>query len=668
MKKSKQKSLKTVLISIMVGLVVIPLTISTIVSVTNTISTATENTYEVNASQAAIVEERINNIMEVNVEALKTFAASPSTVAYLKGEASTEADGEKIIRQLQIIDETLADGNSTALSGADGMQLLRSTGKLVDVSDREYYKEAMKGNVFISDVNISKTTGKCISTFAVPIFDTDGKTVIGMVQRNYDLMVLHDLLAEEVTQDRQEIVMVDRTGVVAAHSLRELNVEDPESQEQNPFYTDSRGDKKEGMYTSDFMGDTWIISWVKIDICGWVVASCRVKEVALKAAYNTLIAQVIMAVVFAALGAFIALFYAKKLTEPLKKVDESMASLAKGEFSDMTDTTRNDEVGRTMNSTGMVVGTLRDIVANIKDEALSMDKASDELAGMSEQMSRVASDVANAVQEIAEGATKQAAEVQNAKYNVEEIAAAVNEVQGATSSLEVLTTHMQETSDESVTSLSRLGETSSQMDSAIVGISEKIAATSKAVEDINGMVDKITSIASQTNLLALNASIEAARAGEAGRGFTVVAEEIGQLATDSTNSAKEIRDRMDSLLKESQEAVAMADDVKKNNAEQQEVIEKTRENVETMIGDVNESVKKVGDITRAADAVASAKDVVQDAISSLSAISEENAAGSEETGASMQELSATVQTLAGNATKLKESSARLAEDISFFKN
>ena len=134
-------TVKIKLILIMVALVAIPLVISSIVSMKNTVGTATDSAYETNAAQASIVEERINNIIETNVEALKTFAAAPSTIAYLKGEAASEADGAAIIAQLQVIDETLADGNSTALAGADGMQLLRSTGNLVDVSDREYYKE-----------------------------------------------------------------------------------------------------------------------------------------------------------------------------------------------------------------------------------------------------------------------------------------------------------------------------------------------------------------------------------------------------------------------------------------------------------------------------------------------------------------------------------------------
>ena len=70
-------TVKIKLILIMVALVAIPLVISSIVSMKNTVGTATDSAYETNAAQASIVEERINNIIETNVEALKTFAAAP---------------------------------------------------------------------------------------------------------------------------------------------------------------------------------------------------------------------------------------------------------------------------------------------------------------------------------------------------------------------------------------------------------------------------------------------------------------------------------------------------------------------------------------------------------------------------------------------------------------
>jgi methyl-accepting chemotaxis protein len=71
---------------------------------------------------------------------------------------------------------------------------------------------------------------------------------------------------------------------------------------------------------------------------------------------------------------------------------------------------------------------------------------------------------------------------------------------------------------------------------------EQSVRDSAKVAQIDELTNDILSIASQTNLLALNASIEAARAGEAGRGFAVVADEIGNLATNSKNTASRIQE------------------------------------------------------------------------------------------------------------------------------
>ncbi|MCR5676109.1 MAG: methyl-accepting chemotaxis protein [Lachnospiraceae bacterium] len=667
-RESNKGKIRLRLILIMVALVAIPLAISSIVSTLNTIRTATDSAYETNAAQASIVEERINNIIETNVEALKTFAASPSTVAYLKGEATGEAEGEAIIRQLQIIDETLADGNSTALSGADGMQLLRSTGKLVDVSDREYYKEAIAGRVFISDMNVSKTTGKCISTFAVPVFDTDGKTVLGMVQRNYDLMVLHDLLGEEVTQDRQEIVMVDRTGTVVAHSLRELNVEDPEKQDQNPFYTDSRGDKTSGFYTSDFMGDTWIISWVKIEICGWVVASCRVKEVALTTVYKTLAVQIGLSVAFVLVGIFIAVFFSNGISRPIQAIGESLEALADGRFIEITGfSDRHDEFGDITNNANNVISKLKQTVSEISKGALNVDGASSELSQTSEQMSQNTGNVSRTVSDISNGAAHQADEIVNATHNMLRIEESVNAVQSSAQNLTDIAAKMQQASKASADNLSELKQSSENMNSAINDISEKINTTSDTIGKINRMVDSISAIANQTNLLALNASIEAARAGDAGKGFAVVAEEIGKLAKESNESADTIRSEMDALLTESQAAVEMADNVQKTNNDQQEVIESTASGVNEMIEHIEDTAKEVREISSNVDSCVDAKNVVMDAMSSLSAISQENAASSAETGSAMEGLSNTAESLSESALSLRDVSAKLSEEIGFFK-
>ena len=665
----RKSSVRAQLILVMTLIVVIPVVVLTLLSLINTINQGTDAANEVNTAQASVVEESLNAIFNKNIESLHTFAASPNVRKYLQGDLNNENVRSPLYKQMMDIDRYMDDGNSTALSGTDGQQIIRTVGQPVNVADREYYQRAMAGDEFyISDMIISKSTGTAIVTVSVPIWNDDRSAVIGVAQRNLDCGILHDLVAAEVTQNRQEIVVVDRTGTVVAHSLRTIDIENPEKQDQNPFYTDSRGDQIAGTYVAPFMGDTWMISWNKMEKNGWIVASCRVKEVALATVYNTVAAQSVLGVVFIIIAVVIGIFFARSITQPLKSVNASLSALSAGYFCPIKgNSNRKDEFGEIIHSTNDVIEKLESIVNGIMQNAVSVNHAAAELDEMSIQISQNADDVSHAIQEIAGGASQQADEISGATMSIDNIGGAVISVQDATAELTAIAGHMQQSSTESAQNLTELKSSSESMNGAINKISAKISATSDAVGRINSMVESISTIASQTNLLALNASIEAARAGDAGRGFAVVAQEIGKLASDSNASAVQIRKEMDALLIQSQEAVNMATEVQNTNNQQQSVIDATYQSVNTMIEDIDHTVAGVSAIADNADACVTAKDTVMDAMSSLSSISEENAASSEETGAAMEELAATVSTLTGNADSLKKVSEELSKEMSFFK-
>ncbi len=661
-----RRGVKAQLMTIMGLLVAIPIAVSIIVSMIMTRKDGIQSAMEINDVQARFIEGSIDNILNQNVQAIQTFAGAPSTIEFLEGKTSLASDLKK---ELQKIDENLADGNSTVLTGADGMQLVRSVGdNLVDISGREYFKKAMEGTVYVSDVQVSKTNGSRIVCIAAPVFDSSQTKTIGIVHRNYDLSVFHELLKNELVESKQEIILVDRAGSVIAHSGHEITADNPEDQSTSLFYTDSRGDKENGDYTTKTNGQTWMVSWAKEEHTGWIAASLRLQSVALAHVTQMIILLLILGIACVAAGLIIAFIVAKSYEGPVRALNDSLADLSEGKFTEIKKyTDRKDEFGEMTNATNSVISKIKSVVMNIKGVMTELGESSSALAGNADQISQTVDDVSNAVEGIARGATDQAETVQKATDNINVLSDAIQDVANNAEGLASTATSMNDSSTSSAEALRSLAANMEAMMTAMADISEGMSATNTAVQGVNERVDGITSIASQTNLLALNASIEAARAGEAGKGFAVVAEEIGKLATESAQTAEEIRAEMAKLLKQSQNAMTKTAEVTEKSSDFNNVLNDTVSKINELIGGVGTTVDGVTTISGLSQESAASKTIIVDAMDSLSAISEENAASTEETSASMQELNATVNLLSDSAKGLNELAKKLEEDLEFFK-
>ncbi len=657
---SKLKVRFQLLIMSIVPLIILG-TVLLVISYNSIMNKAMEDATQANLLQCKQIEAEFSGIIDQNMAAIKTFAAAVSTVEYVEGAADAY-DDEAMMKSVKGLDSIFNDGNATAITAADGQQMIRSVGDPVNVADREYFQKAMEGKDFVSDIIVSKSTGVRQITLSTPIYGSDGKTIVGIMQRNYDLEALHKFLAEA----SDDAFVADRTGTVAAHAQYSIDPENEEVRSTSEFMTSGL---QEGTYTNDTgKGYSALISYIKEPHTNFTVVTAQnLKEVTAHARSSAIIIAVI-GIIIMVIAVLVVLIVAGSFLKPIHAINNCLEKFSEGEFETIEGYDgRGDEFGNIVHNTNSVLAHIRSVVGNLKDIVVSLSDSSTELAQTAGQISNTADGVSDAIQEVAKGATEQADTIQRATENVSTLSDAIQGVAENAESLATTAASMNDESTSSAEQLQRLSGSMEQMDKAVHEISQGINATNAAVEGINAKVDGITSIASQTNLLALNASIEAARAGEAGKGFAVVAEEIGSLATESAHTAEQIRSEMQKLISTSQSAMSKSEDVIKIGKDVSGVLGETVNSINQLIDGVGVTVDGINTISGASEECAATKSEIVDAMDSLSAISEENAASTEETSASMQELNATVNVLASSADHLNDIAQNLNQELQFFK-
>lgn len=325
------------------------------------------------------------------------------------------------------------------------------------------------------------------------------------------------------------------------------------------------------------------------------------------------------------------------ITEPVEQIEAAVASLRKGELSNVEMLTyeSEDELGDTIRNLKEAMGILADYVREISVEVKAIaqgdltrngDDITDflgdfselktsllyilkrfnstltEIRNLAEQVSSNASEVENASKSLADGATEQAGVI-------EELNATIDTV------VDLAADTAKETQDASArvkASANKANEEKEKMNDLLMEM-EHITEISK---EIGNIITDIEDIASQTNLLALNASIEAARAGEAGRGFAVVADQIGKLAADSAKSAVNTRDLIDKTLVE----------IEKGNT----ITRTTADAFNQIIADMESFAEIAQNTMEKANSQAESLEQVGQGIEQLSGVVQGNAASSEE--------------------------------------
>ncbi len=361
----------------------------------------------------------------------------------------------------------------------------------------------------------------------------------------------------------------------------------------------------------------------------------------------------------------------RMMVRPIVRITQLVGKFADMDFTEdeiqLKLNMRKDETGSMSRAMTVLREELARIITDLKGQSEKLFAASDSLNQNAAETANTVEQVEKAVNEIAQGATSQAEETQKATENVILMGNMVEETSAQVKDLIGNATEMKNSGDEATSILEALDKINQRASSAIDIIYEQTNTTNESAMKIREATSLITSIAEETNLLSLNASIEAARAGEQGRGFAVVASQIQKLAEQSNESARQIEQIIDSLISDSEKAVATMDEVKEIMGTQSEHVGKTEEIftlVKEGIDGSIDGVNKIADKTMQMDG---ARVNVVDVVQNLTAIAQENAASAEETSASVTEVSTIVYEISENASRLREIADDLEQNMRVFK-
>lgn len=285
-----------------------------------------------------------------------------------------------------------------------------------------------------------------------------------------------------------------------------------------------------------------------------------------KQSVDILVAILCMAIL---IGLILTYLIVKPLVFSLKSATKYLGNIATGDFTGEISPKllkNNDEVGDMLRAVEKMQNSIKEVLISVIDETAHIEEIVNNTNQNMRHLSFEIQDVSATTEQISAGMEETAASTEEMNATSIEIQGTIDKLASKAKNALLASNEISERANKVKSTAIASRENANEIYNSTNRNLREAIEKSKAVEQINVLLESILDITTQTNLLALNAAIEAARAGEAGKGFSVVADEIRKLAENSGNTVNKIQsvikivlESVDNLSESSQEILEFVD-------------------------------------------------------------------------------------------------------------